>query len=44
MIAERGLNSLYYDKLRKLSKTRLDLDLDQTMPKVKLVRAILNIL
>ena len=44
MIAERELNSLYYDKWRKLLKSHHDLDLDWTMPNVKLVRAILNIL
>ena len=46
MIAERELNSLYYDKWRKLLKSRrdLDLDLDRTMPNVKLFLAVLNIL
>ena len=44
MIAEREPNSLYYDKWRKLSKSRRDLDLDRIMKNVKLVSAILNIL
>ena len=35
-----GLNSLYCGKWRKISKSRRDLDLDWTMPNVKLVRAI----
>ena len=35
-----GLDSLYCGKWRKISKSRWDLDLDQTMPKVELVRAI----
>ena len=33
-------SSLYCGKWRQISKLRHDLDLDQTMPNVKLVRAI----
>ena len=36
-----GLDSLYFGKWRKISKSRHDLDLDWTMPNVELVRAIL---
>ena len=35
-----GLNSLYCGKWRKTSKSRCDLDLDQTMPNMELVQAI----
>ena len=35
-----GLDSLYCGKWRKIPKSRHDLDLDQTMPNVELVRAI----
>ena len=35
-----GLDSLYCGKWSKISKSRHDLDLDQTMPNVELVRAI----
>ena len=35
-----GLDSLYCGKWRKVSKSRRDLDLDQTMPNIELVRAI----
>ena len=35
-----GLDSLYCGKWRKISKSHRDLDLDQTMPNVELVRAI----
>ena len=34
MIAERELNSLYYDTWRKLSKSHRDLDLDQIMTRL----------
>ena len=37
-----GLDSLYCGKWRKISKSHRDLDLDQTMPNVELVRAILK--
>ena len=35
-----GLDSLYCGKWRKISKSHHDLDLDQTMPNVKIVQAI----
>ena len=35
-----GLDSLYCGKWRKILKSCPDLDLDQTMPNVELVRAI----
>ena len=35
-----GLESLYCGKWRKISKSRLDLDLDRTKPNVELVQAI----
>ena len=35
-----GHDSLYCGKWRKISMSRSDLDLDRTMPNVKLVRAI----
>ena len=35
-----GLDTLYCGKWRKISKSRRDLDLDQTMPNVELVQAI----
>ena len=38
--AEIGLGSLYCFKCGKISKSRRDLDLDRTMPNVKLIRAI----
>ena len=44
MIAERELNSLYYDKWRKLSKSRRDLDLDQTRSSIELCPGYFNIL
>ena len=34
------VDSLYCGKWRKISKSHCDLDLDQTMPNVELVRAI----
>ena len=34
------LDSLYCGKWRKISKSRRDLDLDQKMPNVELIRAI----
>ena len=37
---DMGLESLYCGKWRKISKSRRDLDLDQTMPNVELVQAI----
>ena len=36
-----GLDSLYCGKWRKILKSHCDLDLDQTMPNVELIRAIL---
>ena len=44
MIAERELNSLYYDKWRKLSKSCHDLDLDQTRSSIELCPGYFNIL
>ena len=35
-----GPHSLYCGKWKKISKSHCDLDLDQTMPNVELIRAI----
>ena len=41
---DKGLDTLYCRKWRKISKSYRDLDRDQTMPNVELVRAIFHIL